>query len=400
MIAVGMALMSVGAYAFTMIAARLLGPVPYGGFAALMNLLLVCSVASLALQAAAARRISADPAHVHGIARSVLGLTHRVAWGFGLLLLLAAPVINRVLRLDDLAATALVAAAVVPWTLMGAQAGVLQGQHRWRPLALVYAASGVPRLLLGTALLWWRPETVVAMVAVVVGCWIPVAVGWWAVRDLTAEGRGEPEPPRGDLVRETLHNSQALVAFLALSNLDIVVARNVLDAHDAGLYAAGLIVTKAVLFLPQFVVVVSFPLMATASRRRRALLRGLGTVTGLGVVAVIAAYVLSPLALVFVGGPDFTEIRGSLWIFAIIGTALALLQLLVYSVLARQGRRSVLLAWAGLAVLALLGSRADSITELAVTVAVIDLVVVAAITAVSLRVLNRSAPERGSPAAV
>ena len=56
---------------------------------------------------------------------------------------------------------------------------------------------------------------------------------------------------------------QALLAFFALSNADIVVARNVLDGHDAGLYAGGLILTKAVLFLPQFVVVVAFPSMAT-----------------------------------------------------------------------------------------------------------------------------------------
>ena len=43
-------------------------------------------------------------------------------------------------------------------------------------------------------------------------------------------------------------------------------ARSVLDSHDSGLYAAGLIVTRAVMFLPQFVVVVAFPSMSTASQ--------------------------------------------------------------------------------------------------------------------------------------
>ena len=62
-----------------------------------------------------------------------------------------------------------------------------------------------------------------------------------------------------------------LLAFFALSNVDIVIARNVLDEHDAGLYAGGLILTKAVLFLPQFVVVIAFPSMATQAERRRAL---------------------------------------------------------------------------------------------------------------------------------
>ncbi len=73
------------------------------------------------------------------------------------------------------------------------------------------------------------------------------------------------------VIRESVHNSQVLLAFFALSNADIVIARNVLDEHDAGLYAGGLILTKAVLFLPQFVVVIAFPSMSTIAERRRAL---------------------------------------------------------------------------------------------------------------------------------
>ena len=63
------------------------------------------------------------------------------------------------------------------------------------------------------------------------------------------------------------HNSHALLAFFALSNVDVVVARNVLAEHQAGLYAGGLILTKAVLFLPQFVVVIVFPSMSSAAVR-------------------------------------------------------------------------------------------------------------------------------------
>ena len=45
----------------------------------------------------------------------------------------------------------------------------------------------------------------------------------------------------------------------------------------------------------------------------------------------------------FVGGEQYAEIESRLWMFAILGTLLAMLQLLVYSVLARQGPRSALL---------------------------------------------------------
>ncbi len=52
--------------------------------------------------------------------------------------------------------------------------------------------------------------------------------------------------------------------------------------------------------------------------------------------------------MVFVGGADFGEVEHLLWLFAILGTVLAMLQLQVYAVLARQGRRAVLLVWGAL----------------------------------------------------
>ena len=115
----------------------------------------------------------------------------------------------------------------------------------------------------------------------------------------------------------------------------LIVARNVLSDHDAGLYAGGLILTKAVLFLPQFVVVLAFPAMSSASERRQALTRSLALVGVLGVVATAGAWLLSGLALVFVGGQEYAEIQSRLWLFAVLGTVLAMLQLLVYSVLAQ-----------------------------------------------------------------
>ena len=66
------------------------------------------------------------------------------------------------------------------------------------------------------------------------------------------------------ILHETGRGSLALLAFFVLSKADMVVARNVLDEHEAGLYARGLILAKAVLFLPQFVMVVAFPAMARA----------------------------------------------------------------------------------------------------------------------------------------
>ena len=144
-IAVAMMLMNLATYGFTMSAARIIGPVAYGAFFALMNLVLIVSVVMLGLQATAARRISADPTHVGQIEREMLRVSIRASLVLGGVLVLLAPVINRLLDLESLPTALLAAVAAVPMTITGAQMGILQGERRWRELAVIYVLSGVPR---------------------------------------------------------------------------------------------------------------------------------------------------------------------------------------------------------------------------------------------------------------
>ena len=389
-IAVAMGVMNVAAYAFTMGAARLLGPGQYGAMAATMNLLLVISVCSLGLQATAARRISAHPENVAQIEAEVLRLIWRVAVVLGAVLLLLTPVINQALRLDNLALAALVGPAAIPLTLIGGYAGILQGERRWLPLGLVYMAAGVPRLALGLSFLAWRPTAFVAIAGVTLGALAPVLVGWWILRGTRVTGvHSASHSPRA-ILRETLHNSQALLAFFALSNLDLIVARNTLSGHEAGLYAGGLILAKMMTFLPQFIVVVAFPEMASASQRTRALTRSLLAVTALGLLCTLAVALVSGFALDLVGGKEFKEIQGQLWAFTLLGTLLALLQLVVYSVLARQGQRTAYIVWLALAGLVAGGLMTSTVEALLTWVILVDGGLLVVLVALSYYVVGRT----------
>ncbi|MBD8869688.1 oligosaccharide flippase family protein [Nocardioides sp. MJB4] len=385
-------MMNLATYGFTIIAARVLGPEAYGAFAAVMATLLVLSVLQLGLQATAARRISADPDHVGQIEHSIMRVTVRAALAVGALLLLLTPLVDLLLRLDSLPVAALIAVTAVPMTMMGGQAGILQGERRWLPLALVYAANGVPRLIVGTGLILWQPTEFIAVLSVALGQFAPVLVGRVALRHVRAPGSVSHAHSARPVVREAIHNSQALLAFFALSNADVIVARNVLATQDAGLYAGGLILTKAVLFLPQFVVVLAFPAMASVDERRRALTRGLGMVAVIGVVAISGAWLLSDLAMVFVGGDGYREIQDRLWLFAVLGTTLAMLQLLVYSVLARQGQKSVFLVWGALLALVAVGSTVSTLPGLLAVVVGVDVLLLGVLFTVSLYLVRRPQP--------
>lgn len=388
-IAVAMMLMNVATYGFTMATARIIGPVSYGAFFALMNLVMILSVVTLGLQATAARRISADPHHVGQIEREILRVSLRAALLLGAVLLLTAPLINHLLDLDSLATALLAAVAIVPMTMTGAQMGILQGERRWRQLAVIYVLSGLPRLAIGMALILWRPTELMAFLGVALGYYAPFLYGLAVLRHPREAGETHERHGFLPIIKEAVVNSQALFAYFALTNIDMLVGRSILDSHDSGLYAAGLIVARAVMFLPQFVVVIAFPSMSTSLNPARALVSSLTLVGGLGGVCVLATAGLPDLVLVFAGGQEYGEVRGLLWVFALLGTCMAVLQVLVYSVLARQGTVSMVLVWAALFVVVGVASTAVSsvsgLLAVVLTVELALLVVLLAISFVKLR---------------
>lgn len=386
-IAVAIGVMNVATYGFTVLAARVLGPVPYGALAGLMATLLVLSVIALGLQTTTARRIASSPEHAPEISRSMLSLSWRVALGLALLLVLATPVTRVLLRLDGWLPAALLGVAALPLTLIGGASGVLQGQRRWRPLAAVHIAVGGTRLVFGATAILLTPTETAAMLGVTFGLLSSAAVGEVLARRELAQGRHDRVgPPQVGLLRESARNASALLAFLALGSIDVVLARHRLDPDDAGLYAAGLILTKAVLFLPQFVVVLAFPSLSLAAERRRTLIRALALVAALGAAATAGALVLSSWALVFVGGADFAAVEDRLWLFALAGTVLAMVQVLVYSEVARQGRRQTTLVVLALVVLTGLAlGTVSTLTGLILVVLAVDALLLAGLAWIAVR---------------
>ncbi|MGH3370514.1 MAG: lipopolysaccharide biosynthesis protein, partial [Nocardioidaceae bacterium] len=179
--------------------------------------------------------------------------------------------------------------------------------------------------------------------------------------------------------------SHALLAFFALSNADVLIARVTLDEQQSGLYAGGLILAKAVLFLPQFVVVIAFPSMSASDARFAMMLRALGLVLLIGLGATAVALTLPELAVAFVGGEAYGALAGTIWAFAGLGTLLAMIQLLIYNVVAQQAKRAVLVVWLGLVTLFALSSAVSSVGFLLTAVVAVEALVLLALMGLGLR---------------
>ncbi|MFC6011417.1 polysaccharide biosynthesis protein [Nocardia lasii] len=191
-----------------------------------------------------------------------------------------------------------------------------------------------------------------------------------------------PTPVKPVGVLPVLRAVQVQAALMALSSVDLIVVRIVLDEVDASRYSLGTIATKIAFWLPQAVGVVLYPRMAQPTHSARAIRDALSVLSLIGIVAVVGAAVAAPLAPLFAGA-DYAPIQGILWMFALHGAILAVLQGALLSAIAVERTALAAVTWIGLAVeITLMLAFARTITTLittAVSVAAVTTTIVAAV---------------------
>lgn len=373
------------AYGFTVLAARLLDPEGYGELAALLGVLLIAVVPATGLQTAGALalargRSGVTPGQLHGA-----GLVLAVA--VAALTVAATPLVGALLHLPDPAVALWLAALLVPHTTLGADQGILQGAQRFGRLAAITVAFTVARIAgavaglvafgsVGGALAGMTAGAAVGALLAWLGCGSPWPGPGWRGRD----GRAA----LGEILGSTLAAAAALLGFVLLTGLDVILARHWLAPAAAGEYAVGAIIAKVVFWLPQGVGVVVLPRLADPTDRRRAIPIAVAVVGGLGALLTVATAVAGERAVPLVGGSGYgAATGGAAWLFAAVGTLLAVAQLLLYSGIATADRISGVAVWvavvAEVAVVAALaaGGRA-TVPAIAATATVVAALLVAA----------------------
>lgn len=344
-VTLGSLVANIAAYLLHLPASRWLGPEGYGAFAALLSAQLLVAVPSLALQAVVARE------RVRGVPATVLrALGLRAA---ALVALVAALVVVPVSLLLDtpVAATAAALAPGPVLCLLAAEQGLLQGAERFRALAVVLAAAGLGKVTPAVAVLAAGGGVGAALAAGAVG----VAVAWACARRVTtrpAPARGEPArtgTPAASSpgVAAVLAAGQVQLVMMALTSVDLILARTLLEPEDAGRYALGAVAAKAAFWLPQAVGTVLYPRMADPAGHRGAVRAAAGVLVGIGALVVVAAAVVAPLVPALVG-EAYHPVAGLLWGFAALGVVLSVLQALLLATIATDRTVEAGIAWAGL----------------------------------------------------
>ncbi|MGW4634302.1 polysaccharide biosynthesis protein [Nocardia sp. NPDC004415] len=399
---------NVAGYLLQLLAGRWLGVAGYSEFASLLAVQLLCAVPALAMQNVVAREV------VRGASLSaVRAMQWRCAALVAAVAVVLVPVVAGLLHVGVWAAAGALGAAPALVILSGEQ-GILQGGNRFRQLAVVLAMAGTARVapaLLALALGGGAAGALWAGAAGIIGAAALAARIARADADNLAaastEGDSMPSDDpsaRNPATREAgtrrpaigvlpvLRAVQVQAALMALSSADLIVVRIVLDDVDASRYSLGTIATKIAFWLPQAVGVVLYPRMAQPTHSARAIRDALSVLSVIGIVAVLGAAVAAPLAPLF-AGQDYAPIQGLLWMFALHGAILAVLQGALLSAIAVERTALAAVTWVGLALeVTLMLAFARSIGTLISTAVSVAAVTTTIVAVVVLRTAARATP--------
>ena len=334
LVTAGLTTVNLTGYLLAVLAARRLGPAAYGELTALLGGLLVACVPALAAQAVVARTMARRPVGepVGPRERALLGRCTAVAGALTVAGLVLAPLFAAFVH-TGIAGPLWVAAQLGPFVLLSAVMGLLQGAQRFTALAVVLGAQGLGKVVgLAPLLLHGGPADVLAGLGL-------GTVGAMVVA-LLLLGRGAAGPAPRDLPgrRELTTAVGGLLALLVLANLDLLVARHLLPAGETGRYSVGLVLAKASFWLPQGLVVVLYPRLTDPVASAAVLRRAVAVVAALGLLELGGALLLAGPVLRLVFGAPYASLGGLAPLWVVQGTALAVVQLVVYASIASRDR--------------------------------------------------------------
>jgi O-antigen/teichoic acid export membrane protein len=290
------------------LAGRALGPSAYGLFAAALA---IANGAHTLTQPAAlvAQRLAAD---AHGSA-STTALAGIVRYGsrwmataallFGVLALAWVLVSNAAPW--PLAVCVFVVVQVRAVTIV--LVGVMRGTHMFGRLARNLLSSEALRLFVGGAAVIVFAKPLIAMLGYLASTLLAWALAW---RDLRPVRVHDPQSPRPVVnVRGLLIPVLAMDGYIALTAVDVVVARAVLEPVLAGEYAAVSSLARIVFMAAVPVCTVLLSHVATESARNRSIRPLLRATAVVGVVGVggaaLFAWVAGEWLVAALFGPDF-----------------------------------------------------------------------------------------------
>jgi O-antigen/teichoic acid export membrane protein len=370
-------------YVSTLIFSRVLSPESFGDLTALLALTVVVAVPTGAAQTVIAERLAVAE-HEGDYTRSAYLIRHAVAhiglyaFVLGLLYVPAIPLVQSALDLQAIGPALALAPMLVLSFFTPLAFGILQGLERFVALGLVLLFIAFSRIAFGVPWALAEGGAGGALLGQALGNALALlAVGWFARERLLRAGTGAATAGifrRPD--QRALAASGAFMGFALLSNLDIVLAKLLLDGREAGQYAVLATIGKIIVFLPGSIALVMVP---NAARARHTTGSAASVLRTAGLLVLLTALVfavpagLEPrLVIETMFGSRYVAATDGVLPCVIAGSGLALLNVLVVYTVAIQDRRWIALLLGAVVVqVASIGLLAHDAVSVAIVQAVV-----------------------------
>lgn len=393
---------SAGNYLLNLCLARWMTPEEFGDATLVVTLMLAVGAIALALQLMTAQRISVgDGGGVDEIRVEFLSRAWKVGAVMAAVAIVAAPFFRSLTSSASAVPFVVFAVGIPMYLSQSVERGALQGQMRFGRLAMTFVVEAIVRLV--------ATLVAVALGFGVIGATVGLAASFaasWMVARPTGGSIDRSDvvavPSGSAAVRRTGRaTSILLIAQIVINNGDVVLAKVLFDARDAGVYAVVALVGRGVFFLSWSVVMAAFPVSARTDSRRF-VVRAVVTVAALSTIATAVVAVAMPRLAGVLFGDELSEAANLFGPYAVAASLFAVANVIATLELAAgRGRAAVVvLVGACLQTVLLLFAKTPS-DMIDIQIALMVLVAGAAVAALlaphGRRPVGRHAPSVSAP---
>lgn len=353
-----LSVMNLANWLYHVVMSRALNPVGYGALSAILGLLLVLTIPVNTIQMGLSTVVARAHARGEGAAlRALLSASLRVfLWIGGLTFALLAALsgkIATVLHLASPVAPLIAGTVLISWAVLPVFRAMLQGAQRFGALGMSFAAEGLLKFGVGTALVILGFGLNGAIAGVSLAGFGALGLTLLALRDRIGRAQQRHDVDVRSVLLHLAPFAVAIGCFTVLTQADVILVKAFFPPFQAGIYAAASTAGKVILNLTAALAMVTLPELtrqgSAAGDGRGVLARGL-LYAGLAGGATVALYFLAPQVVIrILFGRAYLDAVPLLGLLGLTMLAYELALLVTYYLL-ETGRRGFLMSLSVIAV--------------------------------------------------
>jgi O-antigen/teichoic acid export membrane protein len=248
-------------YMYQLAMGWLLTPEDYGIVISLLALLVIVSVLGSTIETTVTKFVSKESVVKLGRANYLwkyfLKRTFLLGLAMFVVLALLSPLISRFLNIGNNWYPIILFLSLVLTFAVCANQGTLRGLQRFLPLGISGTLMAFSRLVIAVGLVYLGFKVSGALLSFALAAVIAFLVSTYFLRDLATVGNEKVKV--SGVHSYTGLAFLALLAFVVLTNVDVILAKQYLSAVDAGNYSAISVMGKLAFFIPGGIAIAMFP---------------------------------------------------------------------------------------------------------------------------------------------